>query len=93
MLKRHEWFCLGGLILFSWVVCGWGFYLAGKKVVTTTPEARSPAYVGDQPPGSTVLLVAVMPDNTRVYRIDNQKDMIVPALVAISPSGQMAFSR
>lgn len=80
-------------MIFSWIVIGWGFYIQGKHDAKRPIEARSYDYVPDQPPGSTVLLVAVMPDGTKVYRIDNSVAMVVPAMVAISPSGQMAFSR
>lgn len=55
------------------------------------PAARAPEYVPDQPPGSTVLLVAVLPDSTKVYRIDNPQSMIVPAVVAITPNGHVSF--
>lgn len=88
-MTSRNWLFLFLISILMCICCG-GFYIAGRN---HQPVARSQDYVPDQPPGSTVLLIAVLPDGTKVYRIDNEKSMIVPALVSLSPSGQMAFSR
>lgn len=41
-------------------------------------------------PSGTCKLVAVTPDGTKVYRIEGP-EMVVPAVLAVSPGGQVAF--
>lgn len=41
-------------------------------------------------PSGTAKLVAVTPDGTKVYRVEGP-EMIVPAVLAVSPNGQVAF--
>lgn len=62
----------------------------GFVYFTKDKSCRSPEFAPDQPPGTIVKLIAVLPEGTRVYRIEGI-DLFVPATVAVSPSGQVAF--
>lgn len=75
------------LLLVCSIAANMSLYSTATK---RTADARSPDYIPDQPPGSTTLLVAVTPEGTRLYRVDAAQ-MVVPALIAVSSSGQIAI--
>lgn len=70
-----------------------GFVVASNWAMPNVNLPALPVPVAveaEQPPGSIVKLVATTPDGTRVYRIEGP-DMIIPAVLAVSPNGQVAF--
>lgn len=84
-----------GTVFTLAVVTFLGYSLGERQVFrqySKSPDAtvRAPEYAPDQPPGGICKLVAVAPDGTKVYRIEGT-DMIVPAVLAVSPNGQVAF--
>ena len=73
-------------LLFAGIVVGACLVLDG--VYKRTSEAAIPVAVPS--PSGVCKLVAVTPDGTKVYRIEGP-EMIVPAVLAVSPDGQVAF--
>lgn len=78
----------------------WGavIILMATMVITIRSMILKPAAVPPNPvvlpepgqPVAVVKLMAVLPDGTRVYRVEGP-EMIVPSVVAVTPQGQVSI--